>query len=230
VEDKDIMIRRFDTGRRIEHLAAMLLVLLLILTGLLQIEGVLDRLTSVVLRFGGVDRIRLLHRLLGILITLLVLWHGIVVASDALRGGVLSMIPGMRDLRDAVSMIKYWLWLSDERSRFDRYDYRQKFEYWALLINGAVMIASGFILLFPIPLAAILPPDAIPAAKTVHAGPGLAALCIVIAWHLVNAHLRPEIFPMDRTIFTGTISRVRMEKEHPVELERIELDAKREDR
>jgi hypothetical protein len=44
---------------------------------------------------------------------------------------------------------------------------------------------------------------------------------VVITWHIYNAHLNPDVFPFDRTIFDGRISRHRMEHEHPLELERM---------
>ena len=47
------------------------------------------------------------------------------------------------------------------------------------------------------------------------------AFLVVIIWHIYNAHFNPDVFPFDTTIFTGQISRERMEHEHPLELERL---------
>jgi hypothetical protein len=38
--------------------------------------------------------------------------------------------------------------------------------------------------------------------------------------------LNPDVFPFDTSIFTGRISRHRMEHEHPLELERAESPEK----
>jgi hypothetical protein len=51
------------------------------------------------------------------------------------------------------------------------------------------------------------------------------AFLVVITWHIYNAHLNPDVFPFDFTIFTGKISRHRMETEHPLELARLTGDA-----
>ena len=39
--------------------------------------------------------------------------------------------------------------------RFGRFDYRQKFEYWGLIFGSLVMVATGFILYFPIAVAGV---------------------------------------------------------------------------
>jgi hypothetical protein len=47
------------------------------------------------------------------------------------------------------------------------------------------------------------------------------AFLVIIIWHFFNAHFSPEAFPFDSSIFTGKMSRERMEKEHPLEYERM---------
>ena len=45
------------------------------------------------------------------------------------------------------------------------------------------------------------------------------ALLVILVWHLYCVLLRPGMFPLDRSIFTGRISHERMAEEHPLELE-----------
>ena len=83
------------------------------------------------------------------------------------------------------------------------------------------MISTGFILYFPIFWTGFLPGEVIPAANVAHSSEGLLAFLIVIIWHIYNAHLNPDVFPFDTSIFTGKISDERMEKEHPLEYARL---------
>ena len=48
------------------------------------------------------------------------------------------------------------------------------------------------------------------------------AFFVITIWHIFNAHLNPDVFPFDTSMFTGKVSRERYEHEHPLELARIE--------
>ena len=56
------------------------------------------------------------------------------------------------------------------------------------------------------------------------------AFLVVITWHIYNAHLSPgRRSRSTRRIFTGKISRERMEHEHPLELARMDRTGKAEE-
>jgi formate dehydrogenase gamma subunit len=213
---------RFSRRQRLEHVAVMALFLVLALTGFPQKFSDTGWARLLVRAMGGVETARWLHRAAGILFSVLAVVHvGTAVALVVSGRSRPSMIPGRKDFTDAITTLRYYLGLSDVQARFDRYDYRQKFEYWGLLMGGILMIATGLILYFPLLVTAFLPGVLIPAAKVAHSNEGLMAFLVVITWHIYNAHLNPDVFPFDRTIFDGRISRHRMEHEHPLELERM---------
>ena len=212
---------RFSKRQRVEHFLVMTLFLLLAITGFPQKFFDMAWSQWLIVNLGGIDRVRWLHRLSGVLFAIVAVLHLAVVLSLAASKRItLNMIPTKKDFRDAIITLRYYLGLSEEQARFDRYEYRQKFEYWGLILGGLIMISTGFILYFPIFWTGFLPGEVIPAANVAHSSEGLLAFLIVIIWHIYNAHLNPDVFPFDTSIFTGKISDERMEKEHPLEYAR----------
>lgn len=213
---------RFSPLQRIEHISVMTFFLVLVITGLPQEFFANPWASWIIVRLGGIDTTRFIHRMFGILFAALAAWHlGRVTLLVILIKARPSMIPTFRDFSDAVGMFKYYLGLSEEQPKFDRYDYRQKFEYWGLVIGGIIMIVTGFILYLPVFFTKLLPGVIIPIAKFVHGYEALLAFLVIIIWHMYGAHFNPGVFPFDSSIFTGKISRERMEKEHTQELARI---------
>ena len=213
---------RFDPIQRFEHAAVMSLFTLLAVTGIPQKffdQGWARTLTG---WLGGVDNARVLHRAAGVLFTLVVFVHLTRVAVLVFRGrATLTLVPTRKDFRDAITTLRYYLGVSDEQARFDRFDYRQKFEYWGLVLGAAVVVVTGVVLLYPSMVTTVLPGQLVPAAQVAHSNEGLMAFLVVIVWHIYNAHFNPDVFPFDKTIFTGEISLERMRHEHPLEYERV---------
>ena len=213
---------RFSRRQRLEHAVVMTLFLVLAVTGFPQKFHEAGWASGVVAAIGGVERMRWIHRLAGVLFSLAAVAHVMGAVLAILRGRAeASMVPTRQDFADAVVTLRYYLGIVERPPRFGRFDYRQKFEYWGLLLGGMMMIATGFTLLFPVLTTRWLPGELVPAAKLGHSSEGLMALLVVVTWHVYHAHLSPETFPFDRSIFDGRISRQRMEHEHPLELARL---------
>jgi formate dehydrogenase subunit gamma len=219
---KDTLVR-FSLRQRIEHLTVMILFTVLVVTGFPQ-KFFEARLSHVIVNaLGGLDRVRFLHRIAGILFAVATVVHVAVAGlSVLLRRSGLTMVPTKKDFRDSIQQIGWYLGLAKEPARFDRYDYRQKFEYWGMVIGSLVMVGTGLVLYLPIPFTRVFPGELVPVAFVAHSNEGLMAFLVVITWHIYNAHLSPDVFPFDTAIFTGKISRERMHHEHPLELARIE--------
>ncbi len=214
---------RFTPKQRAEHFLTMAAFTLLCLTGLPQKFYTAGWAHSLVATFGGIDRTRALHRFCGIVLALSTVFHfAAALGAIAGRKARLSMVPTRRDFEDAVGTLRYYLGVSDRAPPFDRYDYRQKFEYWGLVAGNVIMVLTGFILYLPTLAARLVPGQFIPAAKVAHSNEGLMAFLVITIWHIYNAHLNPDVFPFDTSIFTGKISHERMLHEHPLELARME--------
>ncbi len=216
-------IRRFSPLRIAEHWIHMITFSVLVITGLSQKFYSLDISMWLIFHLGGIDYVRLVHRYTGIIFLVATLLH---IATGII--GIMSrrwkptMVINKKDFSDAVHNIKYYLGIEEHPAICDRYSYRQKFEYWGVLISAIIMIFSGLILWFPVLVTQFLSGEIIPAAKVLHTNQALLIFIIIALWHVYNSIFSPEIFPIDKSIFTGSISRDRMLREHPVELARIE--------
>ena len=215
-------LTRFSVRQRTEHALVMSLFIVLSVTGLPQKYFDAGWARWLIDLMGGIDRIRWFHRAAGLSFTAMTAFH-LMMAIGAVASGrsPLSIVPNRKDFTDAIQTLSYYLGRGDAPAKFDRFDYRQKFEYWGLVLGAVVVISTGLILYFPILFTRFFPGELVPAAKVAHSNEGLMAFLVVILWHIYNAHLNPDVFPFDKTIFTGKISLERMEHEHPLELERI---------
>ncbi|MBZ0158139.1 MAG: cytochrome b/b6 domain-containing protein [Alphaproteobacteria bacterium] len=220
--DTAVPVRRFHPYRIFEHWSNALAFTLLVITGLSQKFHEFETAQNVILFLGGIDATRLLHRYTGIFFTVLTLQHILVAAA-----GILflkwqpSMVIHKKDFTDAIDNLRYYFGLSESPARCDRYDYKQKFEYWGVVVGGVLMIATGLALWFPAVVSRYVPGALIPVSKALHTNEALLAFLVIIIWHIYNAVFSPEVFPIDTAMFTGKISKQRMHHEHPIEYERL---------
>jgi formate dehydrogenase subunit gamma len=218
----DGKVRRFSAFRIVEHQLNMTVFMILIITGLSQKFYDYGLSQWVILHLGGIDSVRLIHRYTGVGFLVFTFIHIAVGATGVIfRRWPASMVINRKDFTDAIENIRYYFGITDRPARCDRYDYKQKFEYWGVVVGGLLMILTGLVLWFPTAVVKYLPGELIPAAKAAHTNEAMLAFLVIIVWHLYNAIFSPEVFPLDTTIFTGKISVERMKHEHPLEYERI---------
>lgn len=216
-------IRRFSVFRIYEHWLVILTSVVLFATGLSQRFWHMDSAQWFILKMGGVDNVRWVHRYAGLLFSFgLILHVSVAVANVLKRKWSPSIMITKDDFRHAIHNMRYYFGLENHAARCDRYDYMEKFEYWTILVGGFLMIATGVVLWLPTLFTRFLPGETIPAAKALHSNEALVIFLLNAIWHIYNSIFSPEVFPLDTSIFTGYISRERMLREHPVELAAIE--------
>ena len=219
VETSEYVVR-FSFWARFQHAAIILLFGLLLLTGMPQKWPYAEASRWVIEHLGGIFVTRWLHRAAGIAFSCLLVAHLAIAITGVLsRRTQPSMLLSRKDFRDAIDNLRYYVGYAESPPPFGRFDYRQKFEYWGLIFGALIMALSGFILYFPILLSRVLPAELIPAAKVMHSAEAMLAFLIVLIWHMAGAHLTPESFPMDTSIFTGKIRKDKLRREHPLEYE-----------
>jgi formate dehydrogenase subunit gamma len=215
-------VKRFSLYRVIEHWLAAAVFVALAATGLSQLFYTFELSQWFVITLGGIDTVRIVHRVSGVVFACLIAEHVIIASWGVLfKKWEPSILINKKDFYDAAENLKYYFGLTNSPARCGRYNYKQKFEYWGILVGGLAMIVTGLTLWFPVFVARFLPGSVIPAAKALHTNVAMMIFFIIAVWHIYNAIFSPEVFPMDTSIFNGKISKERMVKEHPLEYEKM---------
>lgn len=216
---------RFTLDQRIEHALLIISFTVLMLTGLPQKYAGAGWAETLIAWMGGIERVRWLHHAAAVMLILETAFHIVAVGYRIyVRGArVTVMLPTWKDVQDFFAELAYNLGRRAQPPLFDRYSYKEKIEYWAVVWGTLIMIVTGFMLWNPIATTRWLPGEIIPAAKAAHGGEALLALLAIITWHVYHAHIRH----FNKSMFTGKMSRKEMLEEHPLELARIEAGLER---
>jgi cytochrome b subunit of formate dehydrogenase len=223
---------RFTPFQRRLHLALMTSFLGLAATGLPLLfsaapwAGWLSRL------FGGFEMAGRLHRVFAtIMLATFVthvahLAHRLFVGGDrSIIWGPTSLVPQPRDVREFVGHVR-WFVGRGPRPAFDHFTYWEKFDYWAVFWGMAIIGGSGFVLWFPGLFSRFLPGEIFNVALLVHGEEALLAVGFIFTIHFFNGHFRPEKFPIDTVIFTGSLPEHELRDERPGEYERLQREGR----
>jgi cytochrome b subunit of formate dehydrogenase len=214
----DEQIERLSLNIRLQHGLMAVSVVLLVLTGIplkFHESGWARALISL---FGGPDVSPIVHRVGASGLITVGLWHlAYITLFREGRWNLMHLLPRPKDAVDAFKQIKYYLGLSDEQPRFDRFSYIEKFDYWAVYWGMVIMIGSGTVLWFTDFWLRWAPKWAADIAKEAHSDEALLATLAIVIWHFYNVHFNPHKFPMNRTFITGKISELEMREEHPLD-------------
>jgi cytochrome b subunit of formate dehydrogenase len=219
-------VRRFTRGQMAVHITIILSFLLLAATGLPLKFAEAAWAKPVAEFLGGAATAGWLHRFAGAVTFGYFFVHILMVLYDMIfkkeRGyfwGPKSMVPNPKDVQDFIGNIKYFLYLGP-RPKLDRWAYWEKFDYLAVFWGVAIIGFSGLMLWFPTFFTQWLPGWALNAAYVVHSDEALLATGFIFLFHFFHTHLRPESFPMDPVIFTGSMPLEKFKEERPLEYER----------
>lgn len=248
IRDDEVFLR-MNLAERIQHWLLILTFLLLIVTGL-PIFFFDFKLFKWLLPTGQAFYIRgIVHRVAAVVMILNLVWHLFYTAfTKRGRNNLREMLPKWKDMRDAFEL--FWhnigitrflhrkgimkkffesrpYWLFEILPRYGRYNFVEKFEYWALGWGSVVMIVSGFFMwqvelslrFFPLWVHDIF--------IIVHGYEAMLAFLSVIVWHMYNVHLNPEVFPMSKVWLNGKITGKELRLLHPLEYEKIETERRK---
>jgi len=220
-------VRRFARPQILVHATVISTFLVLAATGLPLKFHYTDWAQTAVSFVGGVAVTRFLHRISAVLTFGYFLFHvgtlikrGLIEKESGLLWGWKSMVPRIKDLTDMIGNLRYFLYMG-KRPRFDRFTYWEKFDYFAVFWGVAIIGSSGLALWFPELFARVLPGWMLNGAFIVHSDEALLAVGFIFVFHFFHTHMRPESFPLDPVIFTGSMPLERFKEERPDEYQRL---------
>lgn len=240
-------IQRFNLQQRFQHAVMAISVLMLIVTGFPIKYAAWDWAQYVVNLFGGFENMFHVHLTFAVIMILCALYHVIWLAYTFLasrnkerkpavysateaftkisreynRGPDIAMMPGYKDVRDAIHHIQYLLGLRPDPPQFDRYTWLEKFEYFAVIWGVIVMGFSGIVLWFPQLFVSWWPRWALDVARVVHSNEAFVCMLAIVVGHFYASHFSPKVFPTSRVWWDGTIAREHLKEEHPLEYDRL---------
>ncbi|BAS26226.1 cytochrome B [Limnochorda pilosa] len=165
---------------------------------------------------GGQSSVRAIHRGAAVVFMAVFVCHVLErVYRVLVQGRPFRILPGPQDVRDLIDEIRYDLGLRAERPRYGRFSYAEKVEYWSLIWGAVIMGASGLLLWNGAATAVLTQPVVVAVARVVHGWEAVLAVLAIVIWHVYHVHVRH----VNRSMFTGYLTREEMLEEHPRELE-----------
>lgn len=220
-------VRRFTSMQMGIHVTIILSFLLLAATGLPLKFATASWAPALMSFLGGPETAGWLHRFAAIVTfgyfavhILESLYEMIFKKERGYLWGPRSMVPQPKDIADLLGNFRYFLYLGP-RPQLDRWAYWEKFDYLAVFWGVAIIGLSGLILWFPDFFTSLLPGWTLNAAYVIHSDEALLATGFIFLFHFFHTHLRPESFPMDPVIFTGSLPLEKFKEERPLEYQRL---------
>ena len=217
-------IRRFDIHQRLQHILMFSSFIILAGTGLpLKFsEWASSHWWMGV--WGGVEVTRGAHQVAAWMMIAACVYHVVYIVVSVTvwkRPFPKEMLPRLKDFRDLVQDVKFNFGLTKDAPKFDRFSYREKFDYWAVFWGILIMVGGGLVLMFPVAATKVFPGWTVPFALVAHSDEAILAIGWILIVHMFFAHLAPKIFPMNKSIFTGKVPIRLYREEHPLEFARI---------
>ena len=219
--------QRWSATWRWAHLIFAVSVIVLVMTGIALLYPNTAWAPVLEQAFGGPKIAGIVHRTAAVIMIAVFAAHLIYAAIHIARNwktfklfGPYSLMPNLQDAWDIVAMLK-WFFGRGPRPRFDHWNYQQKVDYWAPFWGIAMLAATGAMLWFKTLTGAYLPGWAFNVATVVHGDEALLAAIYLFTIHYFVSHWRPDKFPLDVVMFTGSMPLEDFKRDYAVEYDRL---------
>ncbi|MBF0420816.1 MAG: cytochrome c3 family protein [Magnetococcales bacterium] len=225
--DPSMHVRRFSLGWRFTHMLITLFLIVLLFTGVTFMNADSNWAPEIVRIFGGVEKMRLTHRIAAGLFVSTFVHHIILILQRLVRNrkfqwfGPESLLPNKVDFSDCVGMFR-WFFGKGEKPKFDRWTYFEKFGYWAVFWGVIVTGLTGVVLAFPHVAGQYFAGWIFNVALLIHAKEAFLATVFLFVFHIFHNHFRPEKQKHENAVmFTGIQSCIGFQLDHMKHYERL---------
>jgi formate dehydrogenase gamma subunit len=219
LKEENRTIIRLTYNQRIQHWLLLSSFILLVVSGFaLQYP---ESWLAWLLGSSEVVR-RLLHRVAAVIMLLTGAYHVFYLAiTTEGRQWVKGMMPQIKDVKDVLQNVAYYLGLRGTKPRFARFGYAEKAEYWAVVWGTIIMGITGLMIWLKIGIFSFLPRWWIEIALSIHFYEAVLATLAIIVWHFYQVIFDPDVYPANFAFLDGRMSEERYKEEHELEFERI---------
>ena len=217
----DVFFVRLNISERVQHIIFAACFIILVITGfMLKIPD------NIVKSFGQAGESvfvyrRLLHRTAGTIMILISIYHiYYLIFKPAGRRWLWDMLPRLKDLKDMRDNFLYYLNIRKEPPEFDRFCYKHKIEYGALIAGTTIMALTGLILWSQYEWSKFL----VDIATLVHGMEAILACLAIMIWHFYDIHFKPHKSPLDNVWLTGVVDEAEMKAEHALHYRKVVND------
>ena len=115
-----------------------------------------------------------------------------------------------------------WFFGKGPRPTFGRWNYLERFDYWAPFWGLTIVGGSGMLLWFKEITASVYPGWMFNVAALAHGEEAFLAIVFLFTVHFFNNHFRPDkLPPPDTVMFTGAVTLEEFKREHTREYEEL---------
>jgi cytochrome b subunit of formate dehydrogenase len=205
-------VMRMPLRFRLQHATLLTSFIVLVLTGFaLKFP---DSWFASMLSLGEHKR-HLLHRIAAVVLMGVSVYHIFdVLFSSAGRKLVRDLFPTLDDARGAWQNLCYYLGLSSRKPEFERFNYAEKAEYWALVWGMIVMAVTGIMLWAKVLVGNHMPRWWLDVATAIHFYEAVLATLAIIVWHFYQVFFDPDVYPMNWAWWDGKMTLHHYRDEH----------------
>ena len=225
---------KFTALQRAQHITIASCVIVLTLTGMpLKFHDAFWAQPIYAL-FGGIKMAPVVHKIAGTVLLLLFVFHLAYVVYCIFTDLIIPLhkkkelklvtvvksivthpiMPSWKDVRDIIDLLKYLLFITNERPAGDKFTWKEKFDYWAPFWGIVIMVSTGIVMWQKELITRFLPGEVINLALIAHSDEALLAALFLFIWHFYNVHFSTSVFPMGTVFLTGYLPEHLMVEEH----------------